>query len=50
MELVKSVLLVWALLAFLALSFALWYDAFILPAIQWYRRRKVARQREKDEV
>lgn len=49
MELVKSVLLVWALLAFLALSFALWYDAFILPAIQWYRRRKVARRQNKKD-
>lgn len=49
MELVKSVLLVWALLTFLALSFALWYDVFILPAIRWYQRRKAARQQNKKD-
>lgn len=44
LDLARMLLLAWALLTFLALSFYLWWDAFIKPIVNWFRKRK------KDEV
>lgn len=44
LDLARMLLLAWALLTFLALSFYLWWDAFIKPIVVWLKKR------EKDEV
>ena len=42
-DLARTLLLVWALLTFLALSFYLWWDAFIKPIVGWIKKRNTER-------
>ena len=43
LDLARTLLLVWALLTFLALSFYLWWDAFIKPIVGWVKKRNTDR-------
>lgn len=43
LDLARTLLLAWALLTFLALSFYLWWDAFIKPIVGWIKKRNTDR-------